>query len=75
MHLTYNLFDKIFKMGKRKIDRFMNSNTVKCCNCKKCFFDTGGLGCPHCHFPILREKKLLSFDLWDKIKAIFKSKE
>lgn len=50
-------------------------NIKKCCNCHRCFFNIGGLSCPHCKFPILNEKKLLSFDLWDKIKAIFREKE
>lgn len=47
------------------------STVIKCCHCKKCFFDVGRIGCPHCNFPILKEKKLLTFSLWDKIKAIF----
>ena len=47
------------------------SVTIKCCNCDRLFFDIGRLSCPHCNFPILKEKKFLSFDLWDKIKAIF----
>jgi len=50
------------------------SVTIKCCNCDRLFFDIGALSCPHCNFPLFKkekEKKLLSFDLWDKIKAIF----
>ncbi len=46
-------------------------STKKCCNCSKVFFDIGALSCPHCNFPIFKQKKLLSFNLWDKIKAIF----
>ena len=49
-------------------------NLTKCCNCKKYFFDVGGLSCPHCNFPILK-KKLLGFDLWKQVKSIFKDKE
>ncbi len=74
MFLTLDLLDTILEMVKRE-NNWVFMNVIKCCNCKKCFFDTGGCGCPHCHFPILRQKKLLSFDLWDKIKEIFKSKE
>ncbi len=47
------------------------SSVIKCCHCNKYFFNTGRINCPHCHFPIFKENKLLTFDLWDKIKEIF----
>jgi len=71
MLLAYHLDTANEKLVFQEILGKIMSTTKKCCHCDKCFFDVGGLSCPHCHFPILREKKSLSFDLWDKIKAIF----